>query len=477
MGVIASKIFNTAAAQRPSLADRRDAMPNVEIGVAEPGPSTPGRARYYSPRSAAMARSKSEFPDSISQEIEYSKSHWSEVTRVEVAALSPEEEDLNRDNKEVFQELRQKYRIFVDGDNFTLDKMIAEGGQGEIYEVKGMPYHVMKVFKSGTSIRELQKTWPTPVLTNQIYQCIEQAMLLPDGRFAFLLKRCWGDLRKLIDQAMQSNGNQGPPFPYKWIENSDRTFHAVDFMSGIALGMKRLHAAKVVHRDLKAANILLNFPNLLGLFFQVEPRVEPRGYNAEDLTLRVVVLADFESSIGVKGTGYFRAPEVLVAIEERESLTHEQWERADVYSFGMTCFEIVTGKLPFEGELAHSKAERKLVIDGKRPELPSDLDPGVRNLITSCWDPNPSLRPSFREIQKQIAAIIRRQCGFRLFNMKDRLPPRYRLATVEEVREFSMEAMKAMPGWEIVNLADGSIDGFRYGNQIRESGAAYRQNW
>lgn len=38
--------------------------------------------------------------------------------------------------------------------------------------------------------------------------------------------------------------------------------------------------------------------------------------------------------------------------------TKEEWERADVYSFSMVCFEIVTGRLPFDGELENTRVGR-----------------------------------------------------------------------------------------------------------------------
>jgi len=54
----------------------------------------------------------------------------------------------------------------------------------------------------------------------------------------------------------------------------------------------------------------------------------------------------------------------------------------------MTCFEIVTRRIPFDGELKNTKADCQLVIDGKRPQLPSNLDEAMKDLITK-WVPNP----------------------------------------------------------------------------------------
>jgi hypothetical protein len=42
-------------------------------------------------------------------------------------------------------------------------------------------------------------------------------------------------------------------------------------------------------------------------------------------------------------------------------------------------------------------------------------------------------------------------------------PPNYRFATLKDVRGNEVDAEKALPGWEIAQLADGWVDGSRYG--------------
>lgn len=73
-------------------------------------------------------------------------------------------------------------------------------------------------------------------------------------------------------------------------------------------------------------------------------------------------------------------------------------EKADVYGFAVTCFEIVTRRTPFEG-LLQGHTWRNAILDGSRPKLSQDLDLEVRAMIIACWDPNPSLRPSFDKLK------------------------------------------------------------------------------
>jgi serine/threonine protein kinase len=77
--------------------------------------------------------------------------------------------------------------------------------------------------------------------------------------------------------------------------------------------------------------------------------------------------------------------------ENREKYT----KSADVYSFSMLCFEVLTGDVPFKGKplgtLLHS------IRDGVRPQLPhADYCPDyLCALIEKCWATNAVERPQF----------------------------------------------------------------------------------
>lgn len=106
-------------------------------------------------------------------------------------------------------------------------------------------------------------------------------------------------------------------------------------MYSVALGMAWLHSR---HMGFKAANVLVT--------------EVPNGSHA-------CSVADFPCSIGVAGTGFWRASEILQAckdtvVNQRQDLFTTS---ADVCSYGVTCYEILTGKLLFE----HHHLERTAV--------------------------------------------------------------------------------------------------------------------
>lgn len=62
----------------------------------------------------------------------------------------------------------------------------------------------------------------------------------------------------------------------------------------------------------------------------------------------------------------------------------------------MTCYEVVTGKIPFDGITEGALLEH--IEAGIMPELPGELDDALKGVITSCWDREPKNRPNFQSI-------------------------------------------------------------------------------
>jgi serine/threonine protein kinase len=91
------------------------------------------------------------------------------------------------------------------------------------------------------------------------------------------------------------------------------------------------------------------------------------------------------------GATRWRAPEVFEVQENREKYT----KSADVYSFSMLCFEVLTGDVPFEDKPLLTLLQS--IRDGMRPQLPhADRCPDYLSaLIEKCWATNAVERPQF----------------------------------------------------------------------------------
>jgi serine/threonine protein kinase len=144
---------------------------------------------------------------------------------------------------------------------------------------------------------------------------------------------------------------------------------------GIAFGMDLLHSRRIMHRDLKPLNVLLDA--------NLHPRICDFGISKDFSGLNSL------NQTGTIGTPGFIAPEIL---DDR----YFSWP-VDVFAYGMTVWMIVTGERPFAAKRNAFQIAIE-IMSGRRPPLPTGLPQACCNLITKCWKQDPGARPTFPEI-------------------------------------------------------------------------------
>lgn len=155
----------------------------------------------------------------------------------------------------------------------------------------------------------------------------------------------------------------------------------------IAAALSALHAAGIVHCDVKPENVFVLYEeNQRGW-----PRVKVIDYGVARFT------TDPADDGGIAGTPCYMSP--------------EQWRgaptpKSDVYSLGCLMYELVTGDPPFHGTLpqlmlAHTEwlAERPSAV---RSDLPDDFE----RLIVRCLAKDPVMRPSMTDIELALTRLL-----------------------------------------------------------------------
>jgi len=103
---------------------------------------------------------------------------------------------------------------------------------------------------------------------------------------------------------------------------------AISILRQIALGTEAAHKLGIIHRDLKSQNVMVEDNGAVAILdFGLA-----RGKSTEQLTLDSVMV----------GTPHYMSPE--------QALGRPTDARSDVYSIGVMAYEILTGKVPYDGE-------------------------------------------------------------------------------------------------------------------------------
>lgn len=149
---------------------------------------------------------------------------------------------------------------------------------------------------------------------------------------------------------------------------------ALDLCLGLARGLAHLHAAGLVHRDIKPGNVLCDEAGRVVLV---------------DLGLAMVAR---EPGRGVAGSGETMAPEVL----RGRPATHA----SDVFSLGIVLHRWLLGEPAPEASLAWRLGAAAPVDPAARQRLPD----GLRALLDGCLEPSPAARPTAAQVVAALAS-------------------------------------------------------------------------
>ncbi|XP_068698007.1 mitogen-activated protein kinase kinase kinase 7-like [Montipora foliosa] len=161
--------------------------------------------------------------------------------------------------------------------------------------------------------------------------------------------------------------------------------HVMSWALQCARGVEYLHGIKpkaIIHRDLKPPNLLLTKCGT------------------------ALKICDFGTACDMKthmtnnkGSAAWMAPEVF----EGNNYT----EKCDVFSFGIILWEMITRRKPYEETSRYNAFSIMWAVhSGTRPPLIAGIPQPIEDLMTSCWDQMPSIRPSFTRIVQILQHLI-----------------------------------------------------------------------
>jgi serine/threonine protein kinase len=243
-------------------------------------------------------------------------------------------------------------------DSLTFGQALGEGGYGIVY--KGVYNHeavAIKQLKTASVSEEALMEFESEV---QVMARLRSRYIVQF--YGFCLSPKFSIVMEYLPNGSLFSVLRNPKQSLDW---DIRLRMATEIASGLAV----LHSKNVLHRDIKSLNVLMD-----------------ESYHAKltDFGLSKIKNESKTSTKTVAGTLCWMAPELF-------ALRPSHTKKSDIYSLGMTLWELAARKIPYEG--ANETVIKDAVKGGEREEMPNDCNTKLATLITACWQQDPDKRP------------------------------------------------------------------------------------
>eukprot|EP00898_Chlorokybus_atmophyticus_P005628 jgi/Chlat1/6066/Chrsp4S06345 len=256
--------------------------------------------------------------------------------------------------------------------DLSAGKLVGTGAFGEIWKVQWRGTEV--------AVKKMLQTLETDIVATQEFR--DEIALLPKLQHPHIVQFLGACSKPgyplMIVTEFLPRGNLHDIMFRQRLPRADVFHYALD----ISKGMNYLHMRKpeaIVHRDLKPRNVLISEAGHLKIAdFGLSKLLSFNNLNEK-----------YEMT-GETGSYRYMAPEVY---------RHEAYTKSvDVYSFGIILYELFEGAPAFQYQTAATVAEGAATQD-LRPKFTDRFYPdGCKELVSACWDGDPTKRPTFAEI-------------------------------------------------------------------------------
>ena len=324
-------------------------------------------------------------------------------------------------------------------DNFILEKPIGSGSFGEVFLTKKKGDNKKKYATKRFERSLVEDSEAIKYLKNEIK--ILQFLKHPNiARYEdvkktkkhifIVMEYCnGGELSKALEKYMEINGK---PFTEEIVQH---------LMRQIIDAFKFMHERKIIHRDVKLDNILLNYEN-------------EKDKENFDLMKAQVKIIDFGFACKVAKTGLqYTAlgspinmdPLILKKINSNNKKTRQlgYTQKADIWSLGTICYEMLIGKSAFDAEDMEDLVNK--IEDGSY-SVPTNMSHEVISFLNGMLQYDPSIRLSAEQLSRH-AFLTKNVKDFKPINLK-------KVDKKVSGKKLNINAKKNATIWSIFNGDD-----------------------
>ena len=275
---------------------------------------------------------------------------------------------------------------------YQLQGLLGAGGRGEVYRahdaklgrevaIKVLP---REFTRDADRLSRFEREARMLAALNHPNICAIYGLEEADGLRFLILERVDG-----ITLAERIQGSQVAGLPIAEVLSIARQ---------IAEALEAAHDKAIVHRDLKPANIKITPDGVVKVLdFGLAKPITADG-SAPDLTRSPMVTVGGTREGVILGTAAYMSPEQArgKAIDKR----------TDIWAFGCVLYEMLTGRVPFDGETVSDTIGKILEREPDWTVLPRTTPIPIRRLLVRCFakDPKQRLR-DIGDVRIEIDAI------------------------------------------------------------------------
>ena len=278
-------------------------------------------------------------------------------------------------------------------DNLILEKCVGKGSFGEVYitSIKGDDKRKLATKKLERD--QIEGTEAIKYLTNEIKILNKlnhpniakfESVKKTKKHFYIVMEYCnGGELSKALEKYQEKYGK---PFSQEIVQH---------FMRQIIDAFKYIHSNKIIHRDIKLENILINY----------ESEQDKEDLNLMKATAKII---DFGFACFINKSGLLYStlgspinmdPIILKKLNSNSKKARQLGydQKADVWSLGTICYEMLIGKSAFDSEDMDELVEK---IENGTYTVPTNLSKEVISFINGMLQYESTKRLSCEELSR-----------------------------------------------------------------------------